>query len=114
MQKKERIARYTADEVVAKIAAGESRTDWARAKGLSQQEVERLAEEEDGPLPEGWESTAMLGLPTPKKDIHIRLDADVLAWFRAQGKGYQTRINSVLRTFVEARRRRETQRHSES
>jgi len=40
-----------------------------------------------------------------KRDVHIRLDADVLDWFRAQGKGYQTRINTVLRAFVEARRR---------
>jgi uncharacterized protein (DUF4415 family) len=32
-----------------------------------------------------------------KKPVTIRLDADVLAWFRRQGKGYQTRINRLLR-----------------
>lgn len=40
-----------------------------------------------------------------KTPVNLRLDADVLEWFRAQGKGYQTRINAVLRTFYEAHRR---------
>ena len=90
------------------IARGESKTDWARVKAMPQEEIERLADEEDGPLPEGWESTIVLGPPPRKRDVHIRLDSDVLDWFRAQGRGYQTRINAVLRAFVEARRRAET------
>lgn len=39
---------------------------------------------------------AVRGLPPPKQAIKLRIDADVLAWFRAQGKGYQTRMNNVL------------------
>jgi uncharacterized protein (DUF4415 family) len=86
MAKRERIVRHSAEEVAAMIARGESRTDWARVKAMPQEEVERLADEEDGPLPEGWESTIVLG-PVPRKhDVHIRLDADVLDWFRARGK----------------------------
>lgn len=42
--------------------------------------------------------------PTPKAQITLRLDADVLKWFRSRGKGYQTRINSLLRAFMEANR----------
>ena len=38
----------------------------------------------------------------PKESVSLRLDADVLAWFRASGAGYQTRINAVLRAFKEA------------
>lgn len=38
----------------------------------------------------------------PKAAISLRLDADVLEWFKAQGPGYQTRINSVLRAFRDA------------
>jgi uncharacterized protein (DUF4415 family) len=38
----------------------------------------------------------------------MRLDADVLAWFRAQGRGYQTRINTVLRAFMQAKQRSES------
>lgn len=39
-----------------------------------------------------------------KAPVNLRLDADVLAWFRGQGKGYQTRMNAVLRSFYEAHR----------
>jgi uncharacterized protein (DUF4415 family) len=78
-------------------------TDWARVTAMRQDEVERLADEEDGKLPEGWQKTIVLGVPEPKKDVHIRLDATVLRWFKAQGPGYQTRINEVLRAFVAAR-----------
>jgi len=44
------------------------------------------------------------GLPVPprKTQIALRIDKDVLAWFKAQGKGYQTRINALLRAYMEA------------
>jgi uncharacterized protein (DUF4415 family) len=38
----------------------------------------------------------------PKASVSLRVDADVLAWFKAQGSGYQTRMNAVLRAFKEA------------
>lgn len=38
----------------------------------------------------------------PKTSISLRVDPDVLAWFKAQGDGYQTRINAVLRAFRDA------------
>lgn len=38
----------------------------------------------------------------PKESVSLRVDADVLAWFKAQGRGYQTRMNAVLRAFKEA------------
>ncbi|MDD2901045.1 MAG: BrnA antitoxin family protein [Syntrophales bacterium] len=41
-------------------------------------------------------------MPKPKATVCIRLDQDVLAWFKSQGKGYQTRINALLRTYMEA------------
>jgi len=37
----------------------------------------------------------------PKASISLRVDADVLEWFKAQGAGYQTRMNAVLRAFKE-------------
>ncbi len=40
----------------------------------------------------------------PKKsDVHIKIDTDVLQWFKRQGKGYQTKINAVLREYAFAR-----------
>jgi uncharacterized protein (DUF4415 family) len=68
------------------------------------EEVERQAAEDGDILPEGWEETVILGLPPPKQAVNLRIDADVLEWFRRTGKGYQTRINSVLRAFVESRK----------
>lgn len=105
MAKGEHIRRASADELRRNRAAGESMTDWAKVRAMSQQEVERMADEAEGALPEGWEGTVELGIPEPKQGVHIRLDAKVLRWFKAQGPGYQTRINDVLRAFVAARER---------
>ncbi|MEY2770112.1 MAG: hypothetical protein RIQ38_531 [Pseudomonadota bacterium] len=43
-----------------------------------------------------------LQTPGPKSLVSLRLDQDVLAWFKAQGSGYQTRINAVLRAYKDA------------
>jgi uncharacterized protein (DUF4415 family) len=43
--------------------------------------------------------------PGPKKQITLRVDPDVLTFFRKQGKGYQSTMNAVLRKYVEAQRR---------
>lgn len=51
-----------------------------------------------------WDN-AELRLPSKKQAIYIRLDSDMLEWFKAQGKGYQTRINQVLRSYYEAAQR---------
>lgn len=105
MRKQGSITRASAEDLRALRAGGASRSDWAAAEAMTQAEADQRAEAEDGPLPEGWEATVQLGLPPAKQAVHMRLDADVLAWFRAGGPGYQTRINAVLRAFVEARRR---------
>lgn len=41
-----------------------------------------------------------------KKHVGLRIDADVLEWFRGQGRGWQTRMNAVLRAYYEAQRGR--------
>ena len=103
MEKKENIVRYSAEE----LARLKSETDWDKVDATSREEIERQADEDDGPLPAGWESTVVIGVPEPRQSIHIRLDADVLRWFKAQGPGYQTRINAVLKAFVAAKQREE-------
>ena len=110
MAKKERIVTASFEELQARLAQGEDRTDWAKVKAMSQEEVERLADEEEGPLPEGWEKTIIMGFPFHKEKfdpelfgkeaIKLRIDKDVLNWFRESGRGYQTRMNNVLRAFV--------------
>jgi uncharacterized protein (DUF4415 family) len=41
-------------------------------------------------------------MPQAKEGVYLRLDQDVLEWFKAQGPGYQTRINAILRAYMEA------------
>jgi uncharacterized protein (DUF4415 family) len=51
-----------------------------------------------------WLRGAKIVIPEPKKAVSIRLDRDITEWFQQQGKGYQTRINAVLRAYVDAHR----------
>jgi uncharacterized protein (DUF4415 family) len=84
-----------------------TQTDWKRLRALKDNDVRKaVASDADvhGTTPEFW-ANAKVVLPQPKQPITIRLDADLLAWLRSQ-KGYQTRINAVLRTFMQASRRR--------
>jgi uncharacterized protein (DUF4415 family) len=105
MAKRDRIVRYSVEQLSTMPGEG----DWAKVDSFTQDEVERMADEDEGPLPEGWEKTIILGVPEPKKDVHIRLDPAVLRWFKAHGPGYQTRINTVLKSFVQARQQEEAQ-----
>lgn len=58
------------------------------------------------PSPAGDWTEADLVLPRSKRLISLRIDAEVLDYFQRGGKGYQTRMNAVLRAFMEARKRR--------
>jgi uncharacterized protein (DUF4415 family) len=107
MARKDHIVRASAEEIQAMRDRGESRSDWQAAERLSHTEVERFADADDGPLPLDWEATVEIGVPEPATPVHIRLDSQVLRWFKANGPGYQTRINAVLRAFVQARQRAE-------
>jgi len=61
-----------------------------------------VAEDPDAaPLDIDW-TKARLVLPSGKESVTLRVDKDVLDWFRDQGRGYQTRINAVLRAYKEA------------
>jgi uncharacterized protein (DUF4415 family) len=80
------------------------RTDWARVKALTEDEIERMAAEDDenpGTEETDW-ANATVGLPPRKTRIHATIDTDVVAWFKSHGPGYQTRINAVLRRYMEA------------
>ena len=52
-------------------------------------------------------SNATLKLPEPKKAISLRLDSDILEWYRKQGTGYQTMMNAVLRVYMQGKREKE-------
>jgi uncharacterized protein (DUF4415 family) len=49
--------------------------------------------------------TARVVMPGVKTSVHLRLDSDVVEWFKANGKGHLTRMNAVLKAYVEAQKR---------
>lgn len=81
------------------------RTNWARLARMTDAEIEAVAQSgDDTPMTdEEWARGAVTR--TDKVAVGLRLDGDVLRWFKARGKGYQTRINAVLRRYMEAQRR---------
>jgi len=54
---------------------------------------------------EFWDN-AIIRAPENKQRLTVRLDADVVAWFKSQGRGYQTKMNAVLRSFYESQNHR--------
>ena len=87
------IKRYSLEQ----IRAMKSRTDWARLDREGDYEGEQEFEVD-------WASARVV-TPEPKQMISLRLDPDILAFFKAEGRGYQTRINAVLRAYMEAQKR---------
>jgi uncharacterized protein (DUF4415 family) len=83
-----------------------SRTDMRRVRRTKDEDIIR-----DGDAPE-WtpaqfaRAVARKGLKpvSPKTLLSLRIDADVVEWFRAQGAGYQSRMNALLRAYMEAHR----------
>jgi uncharacterized protein (DUF4415 family) len=110
MARKEPIARYTARELAAK--RGASRSDWKKAAAMTRDALEAsiAADPDEAGMVMDWDSVTV-ELPKPKTDLHMRVDRDVLDFFRQTGKGYQTRINAVLRSYVFRMRRNNEHRH---
>jgi uncharacterized protein (DUF4415 family) len=87
------------------------KTDWAAVDAMTDKEVARRAAGDSGTrltTPAFWRN-ARLVLPAEsgKEVVTLRLDRDVLKWFKGRGRGYQTRINAILRAYMlaEAQRR---------
>ncbi len=80
-------------------------TDYARLDAMTDEDIAKaVAEDPDAaPLDIDW-TKARLVLPPGKENVTLRVDRDVLAWFRGTGKGFHTRMNAVLRAYMEAHR----------
>jgi uncharacterized protein (DUF4415 family) len=81
-------------------ASRRGRADLARLRKMSEREIERTSPPELAGLPADFWNEADVVVPPPKQAISLRVDQDVLAWFREQGPRYQTKMNAVLRTYV--------------
>lgn len=77
-----------------------SKTDWNRLSQMSDEDIETS----DIPELDGdFFRRADLRLPA-KQSVTLRVDSDVLDWFKSKGRGYQTRINKLLRQYMNAHR----------
>lgn len=85
------------------LSQTESQTDWDRVRSLSDEQIEQAVENDPDAtvLDEEWFKKAQFVVPTAeKKRITIRLDEDIIKHFKQEGKGYQSRINAVLKAYV--------------
>ncbi len=97
---------------ISEIRALKDETDWERLRNMDDSEIDFSDIPRIGK--DFWRE-AWLRIPIPKTAVSIRLDPKVLAWFRRQGPGYQTRIQAVLRHYVEMAERATTRdRRSEA
>jgi hypothetical protein len=85
------VLRSSLDDLRAKKARGETRA----AQDAPEVECDD----------ESFWARAEVRMPKGKTSVHLRLDTDVLDWFRAQGAGHLTRMNAVLRAYVDAQAR---------
>ncbi|MBF0334994.1 MAG: BrnA antitoxin family protein [Alphaproteobacteria bacterium] len=84
------------------------KTDWARVEQQTDAEIERAVVSDPDAAPlldDAWFEQAEVVVPS-KEMISIRLDSDVLDYFRSSGNRYQTRINAILRAYMDAQRRK--------
>ena len=81
-----------------------SKTDWTRIRALKDKDIRRTSEHPEADTRHIVRGIVRRGLkPVPQKtSISLRVDADVLKWFKGKGPGYQTRMNAVLRAFKDA------------
>jgi uncharacterized protein (DUF4415 family) len=107
MQRRGRIVSYTAKELAELRRRGETYTDRERIAATTPEEVEAqiAADPDEAGMVYDWDN-ATTEMPKPKVDLHMRVDGEVLDYFRGTGKGYQTRINAVLRSYVRHMRKR--------
>jgi uncharacterized protein (DUF4415 family) len=90
MTEKSTIARYSLSQVKAMRDRGEDKTspDAPEAESLGA---------------DFWKNARVV-MPAGKTSVHLRLDSDVVEWFKANGKGHLTRMNAVLRAYVDAQK----------
>ncbi len=100
----------TKDANITTVSRDEKRkgkTDWARVDALGDTDIAEMVRDDPDAVPVDFDwSGAVLVIPPKKKAISIRVDEDVLDWFKGEGAGYQRRMNAVLRSYVEQRKKK--------
>ena len=91
------------DDTSGTISKTKPTTDWRRVRAMADDEIRAgIVDDPDArPTDEAFWKDARVVMPRRKETVTIRLDADLLDWFRSEG-GYQTRINAILRAYMNA------------
>ena len=76
-----------------------SKTNWKRVDAIKDDSIDYSDIPE---LDDAFFKNAKLELPHKKDSVTLRLDHEIIEWFKKRGKGYQTKINAVLRAYVKA------------
>jgi uncharacterized protein (DUF4415 family) len=86
-----------------KTISSKSKTDWQRLEAMTDEEID-LSECPEVTPEQFAKAVVRQGLPVNKNkaQVTLRIDSEVLEWFKSQGRGYQTQINSLLRAYMEA------------
>ena len=103
MKKEEHMKSYTAQELRTKRKS--SRTDLSKVDVMTDEVLEKaIAEDkEERGVRADW-TRAKLVLPQVKRDVHLRLEEDIIEYFKSLGKGHITRMQAVLKAYVDAHR----------
>ena len=106
MKKDRRTVRHASADLTAMVERGASESDWDAVKALSDADVEAAVatDADEAETTIDW-SKAVFHPESRKKTMTMRLDADVLAFFKDQGRGYQTKINAILRAYMDHSRK---------
>ena len=91
--------------IVSRDSPSRGKTDWAAVDALTDQQIEESVRNDPDavPLDFNWDE-AVLVVPPKKQAISIRVDEDVLDYFKHEGAGYQRRINAVLRSYMQQKK----------
>jgi len=83
---------------------------------LSMDKIMKAKDRTRSDAPEGpslgagfWKKAKVVYPEGPKRQLTVRLDADMVEWFKEKGRGYQTRMNAVLRSYYEAHNEKENE-----
>jgi uncharacterized protein (DUF4415 family) len=91
------------DDISGTTSKTEPKTDWRRLRSMTDEEIHAaIIDDPDAkPTDEAFWKEARVVMPRRKVTVTMRLDADLLDWLRCE-RGYQTRINAILRAYMNA------------
>lgn len=87
------------------ISRRRGKTDWKAVDALSDRAIERAINSDPDAAPmldKQWFKHATIVMPERKVPISLRIDREVVEWFKAHGNRYQSRMNAVLKAYVQA------------